>query len=234
MSAPQQTTPPGAEGSRGFGSEFGMAAAGMAMGAYPPGGMPPAGYPGAPMGMAAPMAAGYAGAPMMGGMPPAGYPQPGMPGAYPGAMPGMMPGMPGAMPGMMPGMGMAAGAMGAAAMAGAAAAHMMQRPYGNYYAPPPTYAYGQPLVIPSYIPSHLHPRMMQASQAFRMFDRNMSGQLNKKEWKRCLAHMGYFVPKGQAKMMFYQLDANRSGGIDEWEFCNWWAGFNPAGAPAYM
>eukprot|EP01113_Clastostelium_recurvatum_P041504 TRINITY_DN65_c0_g1_i2.p1 TRINITY_DN65_c0_g1~~TRINITY_DN65_c0_g1_i2.p1 ORF type:complete len:203 (-),score=48.53 TRINITY_DN65_c0_g1_i2:113-634(-) len=163
------------------------------------------------------------------GYPPAGYPPAGYPPAY-GAPPPMM-GAPMMGAPMMGAPMMGAPMMGAPMMGGGS--YMMQRPYGTFYARPPTYIYGQPFVIPAYIPPHLHARMYQASQAFRMFDYNMSGTLSKKEWKRALAHLGYFVPKGTAKMMFYQLDQNRSGQIDEWEFVNWWAGFNPAAAVGF-
>jgi len=63
---------------------------------------------------------------------------------------------------------------------------------------------------------------MQASYAFRMFDTNFSGGLSKKEWKRALAYLGFYLPKGQAKMWFYMVDTNRSGHISEREFCEWW------------
>jgi len=69
--------------------------------------------------------------------------------------------------------------------------------------------------------------MYQASAAFRMFDTNWSGSLSKKEWKRALRHLGYYMPSGYAKALFYSVDTNRSGHISEREFCEWWIHTNP-------
>eukprot|EP01113_Clastostelium_recurvatum_P037660 TRINITY_DN5530_c0_g1_i4.p1 TRINITY_DN5530_c0_g1~~TRINITY_DN5530_c0_g1_i4.p1 ORF type:complete len:402 (+),score=69.79 TRINITY_DN5530_c0_g1_i4:66-1271(+) len=101
-----------------------------------------------------------------------------------------------------------------------------QTPY-MMMAPPPTYVYEQAFVVPSYIPLDLHDRMMEASMVFRMFDYNMSGRLSRSEWKQALRHMGYVIPKGHSKWLFYQIDTNHTGFISEWEFCNWWICFNP-------
>lgn len=64
--------------------------------------------------------------------------------------------------------------------------------------------------------------MMQASQAFRAFDKNCSGSLSKKEFKHALKHLGFYMPKGQGKHLFHMIDTNRSGSINEREFCEWW------------
>jgi hypothetical protein len=119
-------------------------------------------------------------------------------------------------------------------------------PVGGYAAAAPTYAYAaqtayvrpaysysvayspmQPFVIPVGLPPHLVAKMMQASAAFRMFDRDYSGYLSKKEWKKALRHLGYYFHKGQAKMLFYAVDTDRSGRISEREFCEWWIYNNP-------
>jgi len=60
-----------------------------------------------------------------------------------------------------------------------------------------------------------------------MFDRDCSGFLDKREWKRALRHLGYRFQPGQAKWLFYAVDTDRSGRISEREFCEWWIWTNP-------
>ena len=55
------------------------------------------------------------------------------------------------------------------------------------------YVVGQPFIIPYNLPPHLAAKMYQASAAFRMFDRNWSGSLDKREWKHCLRHLGFSI-----------------------------------------
>eukprot|EP01133_Synstelium_polycarpum_P016728 gene16728-19882_t len=97
----------------------------------------------------------------------------------------------------------------------------------------PQYTYASAYVrtaafmIPVGLPPHLHAKMYQASAAFRMFDTNCSGTLSKKEFKRCIKHLGYYFSKGSTKNLFYSIDRNYSGSIDEREFCEWWCTMNP-------
>jgi len=90
------------------------------------------------------------------------------------------------------------------------------------YSYPVGYSPCAAFVMPVGLPSHLEVKMMQASAAFRMFDTNCSGSLSKKEWKRALHYLGFPVPKHHSKQIFHSIDVNRSGGISEREFCEWW------------
>jgi len=89
------------------------------------------------------------------------------------------------------------------------------------------YAPGTPFVLPVNLPPHLAAKMYQASAAFRMFDTNWSGSLDKREWKRCLRHLGFYLPKSQSKHWFRMVDRDCSGRISEREFCEWWLQVNP-------
>jgi len=87
---------------------------------------------------------------------------------------------------------------------------------------PAAYSPQQPFVLPVGLPPHLANKMMQASDAFRQFDTNCSGSLSKKEFKRALKHLGFYMQKGQAGELFYSIDVNGSNHISEREFCEWW------------
>jgi Ca2+-binding EF-hand superfamily protein len=64
-------------------------------------------------------------------------------------------------------------------------------------------------------------KMKKASQVFRIYDKDMSGSLNYKEWKKAMKALGYLLPKGQKQQLFYMIDKDRSGQIDEREFCKY-------------
>jgi len=89
------------------------------------------------------------------------------------------------------------------------------------------YVRTQEFILPYGIPPHLAAKMMQASAAFRAFDTNWSGGLSKKEWKRALRYLNYYIPKGYGKHLFYTVDRDRSGRISEREFCEWWLATQP-------
>eukprot|EP01117_Protostelium_nocturnum_P016769 TRINITY_DN670_c0_g1_i2.p1 TRINITY_DN670_c0_g1~~TRINITY_DN670_c0_g1_i2.p1 ORF type:complete len:221 (-),score=77.16 TRINITY_DN670_c0_g1_i2:265-927(-) len=89
-----------------------------------------------------------------------------------------------------------------------------QSPYSRQY----------PFVIPYGIAPHIAQRMMQASQIFRNFDSNYNGALSKKEWKRAMYALGYYMHKHDAKRLFFMIDRDHSGQISEREFCEYWAG----------
>jgi len=58
---------------------------------------------------------------------------------------------------------------------------------------------------------------------FREFDRDNSGQLTQKEWKKAMKRLGYQFNKGDAKRVFYMVDKDRSGQINEREFAEFYA-----------
>jgi hypothetical protein len=133
--------------------------------------------------------------PGMPGYPPQpGYPQPGMPGGIPGAMPGYPP-QPGAMV-SIPG--------------------QWARPTFQYNLP---YSRQEIFVVPYGIDPVQSQRMTRASQIFRTFDRNFSGTLSFKEWKKAMKALGYYMNKFDKERLFFMIDSNRSGQIDEREFC---------------
>jgi len=80
----------------------------------------------------------------------------------------------------------------------------------------------QPFVLPYGIEPHFAAKLMEASYVFRLFDTNCNGFLSKKEFKRALWHLGYHMYPKEASRLFYMLDANRSGQIDEREFAMFW------------
>lgn len=95
------------------------------------------------------------------------------------------------------------------------------------YAPPSySYPFGyssmQPFIVPVGLAPNLASKMMQASAAFRMYDTNRSGSLSRKEFKKALKFLGFHLHKGGAKALFYTIDYNHSGKVNEREFCEWW------------
>ncbi|GAM24289.1 hypothetical protein SAMD00019534_074640 [Acytostelium subglobosum LB1] len=153
----------------------------------------------------------------------------GYPGGYPpGGPPGYMPQQPYA--GMPP-------PPGVAICPPAPPGYGQAAPWTQYGYTRPTYSYPDPymrtnqFILPVGIPPQLAERMMQASAAFRMFDTNWSGRLSKKEFKRALLHLGYYLGKGQSRFLFCQIDTNYSGSVDEREFCEWYVHHTPAPYP---
>jgi hypothetical protein len=69
----------------------------------------------------------------------------------------------------------------------------------NYIRPQYTYtvAYDprQPFVVPVGVDQRVANRMLQASAIFRRFDKNYSGTLSFKEWKKAMKHLGYHMNK---------------------------------------
>jgi len=63
---------------------------------------------------------------------------------------------------------------------------------------------------------------MQASQIFRNVDVNWSGALDKREFKRAMMMLGMTFNPHEAKQLFYLADTDRSGRINEREFCEFW------------
>lgn len=89
----------------------------------------------------------------------------------------------------------------------------------------PTYNYNQEyvrtavFVVPAGVDPMTAQKMMKASQVFRIYDKDCSGTLSYKEWKKAMKALGYKLPKGQKEQLFYMIDKDRSGYIDEREFC---------------
>eukprot|EP00029_Vermamoeba_vermiformis_P002623 TRINITY_DN12_c0_g1_i1.p1 TRINITY_DN12_c0_g1~~TRINITY_DN12_c0_g1_i1.p1 ORF type:complete len:209 (+),score=44.97 TRINITY_DN12_c0_g1_i1:85-627(+) len=174
--------------------------------------MPGQTYPGQVPGQPYPGQPGMPGAyPQQPGMPGA-YPQPGQPGyvqqttvtttsqsGYPQTGYPQQPGMPGAMV-SIPG--------------------QWARPQFQYNMP---YSRQEVFIIPYGIDPVQSQRMTRASQIFRTFDRNFSGTLSFKEWKKAMKALGYYMNKYDKERLFFMIDSNRSGQIDEREFCEYWA-----------
>jgi len=95
------------------------------------------------------------------------------------------------------------------------------------YTYPTTYIRSAAFVLPVGVAPHISAKMMRASATFRMFDTNCSGTLSKKEFKRCLKYLGYYFSKGQSKLIFFSIDKNYSGSIDEREFVEWMVTVSP-------
>jgi hypothetical protein len=58
-----------------------------------------------------------------------------------------------------------------------------------------TYDPRQPFVAPVGVDQRVVSRMLQASLIFRQFDKNYSGTLSFKEWKKAMKHLGYYMNK---------------------------------------
>jgi len=76
----------------------------------------------------------------------------------------------------------------------------------------------QPFQLPAGISSTFAPQFQQASNVFRMFDRNSSGRISKREFKLAMRQLGYHVDRHQLSSLFRMIDVNNSGSIDEREF----------------
>jgi len=84
-----------------------------------------------------------------------------------------------------------------------------------------------PFVVPYGVPSHIAQRMIEASNIFRTFDINYSGLLDKHEFFRAMWSLGYYMTEHQAKNLFYMIDRDGSGRINEREFCEYWISTHP-------
>lgn len=81
----------------------------------------------------------------------------------------------------------------------------------------------QPFMIPLGIPPHLAQKMMNASNIFRMHDRDFSGSLDYNEWLTAMAQLGYYMNPMDAIRLFQMIDRDRSGRLSEREFVEYWA-----------
>jgi len=80
-----------------------------------------------------------------------------------------------------------------------------------------------PFVLPIGIDQRVANRMLQASAIFRQYDKNRSGTLSYKEWKKAMKHLGYQMSKPDKMRLFMMIDSDGSGSISEREFCEFWA-----------
>jgi len=64
--------------------------------------------------------------------------------------------------------------------------------------------------------------MLEASLIFRKYDKEYSGYLTKREWKKAMKHLGYHFREGEAKRVFKMIDVDGSHSISEREFCEFW------------
>jgi hypothetical protein len=79
-----------------------------------------------------------------------------------------------------------------------------------------------PFVPPVGLDFAMQQKMLRASEIFRMFDKNCNGLLSFKEWEKAMKHLGYHMSPYDAERLFMMIDTNRSGYIDEREFCEFW------------
>jgi len=80
----------------------------------------------------------------------------------------------------------------------------------------------KPFIVPMGLPPQLQAKIFQASQVFRMFDSDRSGNLSRKEWRHAMHQMGYYMNDSDAETLFYMIDTDHSGKISEREFCEFW------------
>jgi len=105
-------------------------------------------------------------------------------------------------------------------------------PQGGYSLPQtytqPSYTYSTSynpnvaFIAPTGVNPQIAAKMMQASAIFRTYDRDRSGSLNKKEWKKAMKAIGYHFGKGEGKRVFKMIDRDHSKKISEREFCEFY------------
>lgn len=104
---------------------------------------------------------------------------------------------------------------------------------GAYHPPPSTYqrmainwadAYDRrrPFVVPYGVPPDVAYRMQRASDAFRAADRDFSGNLDLREFPSALGMLGSWANPMDMTNIFYMIDQDRSGKVNEREFVEYW------------
>jgi len=78
---------------------------------------------------------------------------------------------------------------------------------------------------------------MQGSQIFRQYDRDYSGQLDRREFAHAMRGLGLGWSEYDCNRLFAIADTDRSGRISEREFCEFWVylkrgGYIPASSVA--
>jgi len=76
----------------------------------------------------------------------------------------------------------------------------------------------QPFMMPVGLNSSFSPMFNEASAAFRMFDRDHTGRLNRREFKNAMIQLGYNVDRRELGNLFRMIDRDNNGWIDEREF----------------
>jgi len=84
------------------------------------------------------------------------------------------------------------------------------------------YSRHSPFMVPLGVSSNIAPLFMQASQIFRTFDTNFSGSLDMMEFHRAISALGWMLPFHEVQRLFMVADSDRSGRINEREFCEFW------------
>ncbi|KAG4086074.1 hypothetical protein H8356DRAFT_1353281 [Neocallimastix lanati (nom. inval.)] len=174
--------------------------------------------------------------------PPQGYPQqqqggyPQQQGGYPPQQQGSYYGYPpqgsyyggypqqGYQPYGAPAYGYAAPAYGYAAPAYGYGQYMHPQSYTkaqyNYTNP---YSATSAYVVPTNVSPQQAQKMITASNAFRYFDKDHSGTLSQAEWAHCMSYLGVNIPQSEMNRLYYMIDTDRSGTINEREFCEWFS-----------
>jgi hypothetical protein len=62
----------------------------------------------------------------------------------------------------------------------------------------------------------------EAKLAFRRFDSDASGGIDRREFRRCLRALGRPASRREANALFKHIDVDQSGEIDEAEFVSWY------------
>jgi hypothetical protein len=93
----------------------------------------------------------------------------------------------------------------------------MQYQYGGAYNANAAY------MVPMGVPPIIAQKMMAASNAFRFFDKDHTGFLNKEEWAQCMGYLGITIPESEMDRLYQMIDFDNSGHIGEREFCEWFS-----------
>jgi len=76
--------------------------------------------------------------------------------------------------------------------------------------------------VPYGLPPDVTARMYRASEAFRFSDRDYSGNLDLYEFRNAMARLGTWTNPYDLENIFYMIDTDRSGRVNEREFCEYW------------
>jgi len=78
-------------------------------------------------------------------------------------------------------------------------------------------------MVPLGVDQFVAQKFFTASAIFRQFDKDWSGSLSFKEWKKAMKALGYYMNKWDKQTLFWLIDKDKSGHISEREFCEYWA-----------
>ncbi|KAL6630459.1 EF-hand [Neocallimastix californiae] len=101
-----------------------------------------------------------------------------------------------------------------------------QNPF-NYSPQPFNYGGGynrmQAFMFPMGVSPAVIEKMEKASKAFREYDKDNTGTLDKEEWKNCIKSLNINIPSGDLNTLYSRIDRDNSGKITEREFCEWYS-----------